>query len=62
MIYNDLLYLRDCIAFRLDNDSQLDEEDVNNLRTINDNLYKLLENDWCTQVNLLGESSGLMII
>ena len=45
MIYNDLLYLRDCIAFRLDNDTQLDDEDVNNLRTINDNLYKLLEND-----------------
>ena len=45
MIYNDLLYLRDSIAFRLDNDTELDDEDVNNLRNISYNLYKLVEND-----------------
>jgi len=45
MNYNDVLTLRDCIAFSLDNDSDLDQEDVTNLMRINTLLLSQIKED-----------------
>ncbi len=59
MNYNDVLTLRDCIAFSLDNDSDLDQEDVTNLMRINTLLLSQIKEDSNVQIkqiwkNLLG--------
>ena len=40
---NDIIQLRDCISFVLDNDEDLDKEGVNELWNINMKLLSLME-------------------
>ena len=40
---NDILTLRNCIAFVLDNDTDLVKEDITELHRINNNLLQQLE-------------------
>ena len=45
MDYTNIITLRDCIAFSLDNDSDLDQEDVTNLMRINTLLLSQIKED-----------------
>ena len=42
---NDIIQLRDCISFVLDNDEALDKEGVNELWQLNMRLLSLMEED-----------------
>jgi len=40
---NDIIMLRDCVAFVIDNDTDLEQEDINNLLRINNQLLSQME-------------------
>ena len=51
---NDIIQLRDCISFVLDNDEDLDKEGVNELWQLNMRLLSLMEEDKFIDINNTG--------